>query len=174
MHIVVKAESISGPRLHVDKEMLRTWREDFARMMREQGAAANATPKVQRGRQKGDEKDAQLRVRRDKSAVILRAELQDIAKELGQTGKITDPNRLKLLQTRAAVVSQWRRAAEILEAQGEITLAVDVRFFTANLPPVLTRRERLAAEFAGFLKSRGVRPAEATNLGRDTADELAR
>src|SRR4051812_12121350 len=37
VHIVVKAESIQGPRLHVDKRMLRAWREDFAEKMREQG-----------------------------------------------------------------------------------------------------------------------------------------
>ena len=43
VHIVVKAESEDGQRLHIDKEMLRNWHEDFARMMREQGVAANAT-----------------------------------------------------------------------------------------------------------------------------------
>ncbi|MGH8138072.1 MAG: hypothetical protein ACREVV_07750 [Steroidobacteraceae bacterium] len=43
--MVVKAESEHGQRLHIDKEMLRQWREDFARMMREQGVAANATPR---------------------------------------------------------------------------------------------------------------------------------
>jgi hypothetical protein len=35
--MVVKAEGADGRRLHIDKEMLREWREDFARMMREQG-----------------------------------------------------------------------------------------------------------------------------------------
>ena len=31
VHMVVKAESEEGPRLHIDKAMLRVWREDFAR-----------------------------------------------------------------------------------------------------------------------------------------------
>src|SRR5215471_13495785 len=49
VHMVVKAEGEDGQRLHVDKSMLRNWREDFAQMMREQGIAANATPRVARG-----------------------------------------------------------------------------------------------------------------------------
>jgi hypothetical protein len=43
VHLVVKAESEYGRRLHIDKPMLREWREDFAKLMREQGVAANAT-----------------------------------------------------------------------------------------------------------------------------------
>jgi hypothetical protein len=35
VHLVVKAEGIGGRRLHIDKAMLREWRQDFARMMRE-------------------------------------------------------------------------------------------------------------------------------------------
>jgi Relaxase/Mobilisation nuclease domain len=46
VHLVSKAERNHGLRLHIDKSMLRAWREDFARMMREQGIAANATPQL--------------------------------------------------------------------------------------------------------------------------------
>jgi len=49
VHLVVMAEGIEGRRLHIDKAMLREWREDFARMMRDQGIAANATPRAVRG-----------------------------------------------------------------------------------------------------------------------------
>jgi hypothetical protein len=58
---LVKAEGERGGRLHIDKEMLREWREDFARMMREQGVPANATPRVARGRNKGTTKDPTYR-----------------------------------------------------------------------------------------------------------------
>jgi hypothetical protein len=40
--LVVKAESESGKRLHIDKAMLRDWREQFAALMGEQGVAALA------------------------------------------------------------------------------------------------------------------------------------
>ena len=56
--MVVKAEDEHGRRLHIDKEMLRHWREDFARAMREQGIAANATPRFVRGQNKGKTRDA--------------------------------------------------------------------------------------------------------------------
>ena len=50
VHMVVKAEAEEGQRLHIDKEMLRTWRKDFAQLMRDQGIAANATRRVARDR----------------------------------------------------------------------------------------------------------------------------
>jgi hypothetical protein len=34
VHLVVKAENELGQRLHIDKQLLRDWREDFARLMR--------------------------------------------------------------------------------------------------------------------------------------------
>ncbi len=37
VHMAVKDESEFGHRLHIDKPMLRQWREDFAQAMREQG-----------------------------------------------------------------------------------------------------------------------------------------
>ena len=49
VHLVVKAENELGRRLHIDKQLLRDWREDFAQLMREQGIAANATPRAIRG-----------------------------------------------------------------------------------------------------------------------------
>ena len=64
VHLVVKAEDELGTRLHIDKPMLREWRADFARMMREQGIAANATPRVVRGRNKGKARDGAFRAQR--------------------------------------------------------------------------------------------------------------
>lgn len=55
----MKAERETEPgRLHIDKAMLREWREDFARLMREQGIAANATSRSLRGQTKRASKDA--------------------------------------------------------------------------------------------------------------------
>ena len=48
------------------------------------------------------------------------------------------------------------KAAEVLDAQGKVILAGDVRYFVKHLPPVLTDRQRLAAQFIGFVqKQRG-------------------
>lgn len=119
VHMVVKAEGEHGRRLHIDKEMLREWREDFARMMREQGVAANATPRVARGRNKGTTKDPIYRAQRRGASSALRRQVNSVVKELRETGTVRDPNRKRLVATRKAVVDSWMQAAEILDRQGE-------------------------------------------------------
>jgi hypothetical protein len=52
---VRKARQINS---HEAITKLRKWREDFARLMREQGIAANATPRALSGKNKGKTKDA--------------------------------------------------------------------------------------------------------------------
>ena len=42
------------------------------------------------------------------------------------------------------------KAAEVLDEQGEEILAGDVRYFARRLPPVLTDRQRLAAQLILF------------------------
>lgn len=145
VHMVVKAEGEHGRRLHIDKEMLREWREDFARMMREQGVAANATPRLARGRNKGSTKDPIYRAQRRGDSTVLHDNVASVVEELKKTGTVRDPGRRRLVETRKAVVDSWVRAAEILDRQGEISLAGDVRYFVKQLPPVLTERERIAA-----------------------------
>ncbi len=43
VHVVVKARSEAGLRLHIRKPMLRRWRGQFARHLRALGVAAKAT-----------------------------------------------------------------------------------------------------------------------------------
>jgi hypothetical protein len=161
VHMVVKAEDEYGRRLHIDKEMLRDWREDFARMMREQGIAANATPRITRGRNKGTTKDPIYRAQRRGASTALRDQFASVARELQLTGTVRDPSRKKLLDTRKAVVDGWMRAADILDRQGEVSLAGDVRYFAKHLPPVLTDRERIAAGILSHLdKRRAALPTE--------------
>jgi hypothetical protein len=70
VHMVVKAESEQSQRLRIDKEKLRQWREDFARLMREQGIAANATPRAIRGRSKGKTRDAIYRAQQRGASTV--------------------------------------------------------------------------------------------------------
>jgi relaxase-like protein len=153
VHIVVKAEAIDGRRLHIDKPMLRAWREDFAQMMRDQAVGANATPSVYRGRNKSMKKDASYRAQRRRHSTLVRSFVESISQELRATGRISDQNHTKLEQTRRAVIAQWRTVADILDRQGEITLAGDVRYFAAHFPPVLTDREQLGAQFNERIRS---------------------
>jgi hypothetical protein len=152
VHLVVKAEDEFGRRrLRIDKAMLREWREDFARTMREQGVPANATSRSARGQSKRTVRDAAYRAIRGGRSDAIRSRVQSIATELSATGAIRDPTRGKLLETRKGVVTCWMGIAATLDAQGEIVLAGDVRDFANHLPKVLTDRERLAEEFLAFV-----------------------
>ncbi len=147
VHLVVKAENELGRRLHIDKQLLRDWREDFAQLMREQGIAANATPRVIRGENKKKRREGIFKAQRYRKSTAMRERVIGIAKELSRSGTVVDPARERLLETRKSLVSTWMKAADVLDAQGEVIPAGDVRYFAHHLPPVLTDRQRLAAQF---------------------------
>jgi hypothetical protein len=142
--VKARAEGFDGKRPHIDKAMLREWRQDFARMMREQGIAANATSRAVRGQTKRAAPDSVYRAQCGGRSHALRRAIESIAKELSQSRAISDPARAKLLETRKAVVAGWNDIASRLESQGEVVLGGDVRYFARHLPRVLTDRERLA------------------------------
>jgi MobA/VirD2-like, nuclease domain len=174
VHLVVKAEDNYGRKLHIDKPMLRTWREDFARLMREQGIAANATPRFVRGRNKRKAKWGGFRAQRHGNSTALVGRIKDIAKELAQTGTIHDPARAKLIETRKAIVASWMKTADALDAQGEVTLAADVRYFANHLPSVLTDKERLAIDFIRHRESRRSAQLGPEELTRERGEEFTR
>ena len=174
VHLVVKAEGPDGRHLHIDKAMLREWREDFARMMRDQGIAANATSRAVRGQGKRGERDAAYRTRRRGSSSALRERLESIVSELAKTRAIRDPAHAKLAETRRTVVAGWMGVASTLEAQGERTLAGEVRQFATTLPPVRTDRERVAAQLIGYLKAQRSARTREYDLVRDRTLERTR
>jgi len=153
VHLVLKAENEYGRRLHIDKPMLREWREDFARTMREQGIAANATSRVIRGRNKGKARDGAFRAQRRGKSSAIRAKVMMIVAELAKNGHFSVPACAKLVETREAVVANWMKIADTLDRQGEVILAGDVRYFAKHLPPALTDTERLAAKFVQHMAS---------------------
>ncbi|HYM44244.1 MAG TPA: relaxase/mobilization nuclease domain-containing protein [Steroidobacteraceae bacterium] len=166
VHLVVKAEGADGRRLHIDKAMLREWRQDFARMMREQGIAANATSRSVRGQTKRGAKDVFYRTRRHARSYALQEAIDVVKRELRETRTISDPARARLLETRKAVVAAWNAVAARLESHGDFVLGSDVRYFAAHLPPVLTDRERLAVEM--------IQRAKAKNPERTRGDDRVR
>jgi Relaxase/Mobilisation nuclease domain len=150
VHLVVKAENELGRRLHIDKQLLRDWREHFAQLMREQGIAANATPRAIRGENTKKRREGIFKAQRYGKSAAMRARMIGIATELARTGTVEDPARARLVETRKSLVSVWLRAAEVLDAQGEEILAGEVRYFAKHLPPILTDRQQLAAKFLQF------------------------
>ena len=154
MHLVVKAESDQGERLYIDKTLLRTWREDFARLMREEGIAANATPRAARGRKKGKVLDGIYRAHLRGKSTVVRERVKDVFTTVLQHGSYRDPARERLVETRKSIVSGWLGVGETLERQGETTLASDVRHFAQHMPRVLTDKESLAVQLAQHLHAK--------------------
>ena len=119
VHLVVKAENELGRRLHIDKQLLRDWREDFAQLMREQGIAANATPRAIRGENKKNRREGIFKAQRYGKSTAMRDRVIGIAKSC----HAPEPSRIRratrLIETRKSLVSAWMKAAEVLDAQGE-------------------------------------------------------
>lgn len=174
VHIVVKAEGLDASRLHIDKAMLREWRQDFARMMRDQGIAANATPRAVRGRSMRAEMDGRYRTKRRGTSLALRDKVEGVARELARSGTIRDPAHAKLAGTRKAVVAGWIGVAILLDERGETALAAEVRQFVKSLPPVLTDRERIAGEFTRHLKLQRSSLTRGDDVVRERASERTR
>lgn len=157
VHLVVKAQSEEGERLHIRKATLRQWRTDFASDLRELGVAANATPTTLRGRPKASKPDGIYRALKRGQSTFIRRKVQGIADEL-RRGRVTpEPGRRKLLATRAKVVEAWEAAALLLRANGQTALAKDVDAYVQRMPAVVTEKEGIAKGLLSQLLSQGSR-----------------
>ncbi|MDM0052979.1 relaxase/mobilization nuclease domain-containing protein [Variovorax sp. J22R115] len=171
VHLVVKCnhEFEPGRRLYVRKDTLRAWREQFAALMREEGVAANATPRQLRGARKGfkdpiHHRLRELRVSKDarnetveRAPVVssfMRGRLQTVAEEIQKGGAVWEGGRGRLLATRSQVVAAWRLVAGKLRSQGDLQLASEVDRFVFSLPSPATDREDLKARLLAHLNDR--------------------
>lgn len=180
VHLVVKAESEMGKRLHIDKAMLADWREQFAQLMREQGIAANATKRAVRGKNPRKVLKGLLGARQYGESTLDRRRIEGVARDAHDPRSFADPARRRLLETRKALMDGWDRVAKTLEDQGERGLAAEVRTFVEQLPVVATDRQKLAIRFLQFKKDQerakerhGMR-RDAMERGRGREDELTR
>ncbi len=119
VHMVVKAESEHGRRLHIDKEMLREWREDFARLMRDQGVAANATQRIVRGERRRRNADSILRAQRRGDSTAKRPHFSAVAAEVSRAGHVADP--ATLIEIRRSTIAHWTNIADALAGRGGIS-----------------------------------------------------
>lgn len=128
VHMVVKALSEEGERLHIRKVTLRSWREAFARFLRQQGINANATERAVRGQSRLSKADGVFRAALRGCSVQTRDRVARIRDD-GQLGAPTVDGKAKLLRTRTQVVAGWAMLAQLLGEQGELGLRERVRVF---------------------------------------------
>jgi hypothetical protein len=148
VHLVVKAVSEEGRRLNIRKATLREWRCQFARHLRAQGVAANATERAVRGRSQSTFTDGIYRASLRGESRHLRERLARVAEEQRRGGLKSAPGKAQLLETRRAVVAGWHDAAEALLQAGQGTLAQKIWGFIGGMQPPLTTDEQLTQSVA--------------------------
>jgi hypothetical protein len=143
VHMVVKAVSEQGVRLNIRKATLREWRREFARHLREQGVAANATERAVRGVTRTPKRDGIYRAMRRGESSHIRERVRGAAAESGMGKGEVEPGKSKLAATRLEVVKGWRALEGLLAHEGHDDLAGCVSRFVPRLPPPLTEKEQL-------------------------------
>ena len=149
VHMVVKAVSEHGVRLNIRKATLRDWRREFARHLREQGVAANATERVVRGETRTPRKDGIYRAMRRGDSSHMRERVRAATAEARIRNDHLESGKSKLNATRLEVVRGWRALAGLLVQDGYAELARDVSRFVPQMPPPLTEKEHLAQQVLG-------------------------
>lgn len=144
VHVVVKAISEDGARLNIRKATLRGWRREFARHLRGQGIAANATERAVRGEAKTRKADGIFRAARRGASTHMQERVQEAAAYLTQRCLPVEPGKARMIETRRNVEQGWRAAARLLEGQGERHLAEGVSRFVEAMRPTRTDTETIA------------------------------
>lgn len=148
VHVVVKAMSERGVRLHIRKPTLRRWRLAFAHHLREQNITANATERAVRGQNRESKLKAIYHTERRGASTRLC--LPEAATGLRRRGLRKESGKSKLAQTRAAVERRWRVIRDSLIREGRHDLAEEVERFLDAMPPPRTRREQIAWELTAL------------------------
>jgi len=145
VHLVIKAVSEEGRRLNIRKTTLREWRREFARQLRAEGVAANATERAVRGESRKSLHDRIYRAARRSESTHVQQRMERIRTQLRNGGLETESGKVELHATREAVVRGWHAVADSLLLRGQGQLAEKDRMFIGRMPPPMTDHERIAA-----------------------------
>jgi type IV secretory pathway VirD2 relaxase len=145
VHVVIKAVSEQGQRLHIRKATLREWRSGFAHHLRAVGVPANATPRYVRGETTSRKPDGIYRANLRRDSTHMREREEAVARELALGKLRVEPGKAALIKTHGEVRRRWLEVGDILIRQRQPELAAHVKRFSDEIPPPLTEKERLAA-----------------------------
>jgi len=148
VHVVMKAVSEQGERLHIRKATLRHWREEFARHLRALGVPANATQRYVRGETSPRKSDGIYRASLRGDSTHMRERAQAVARDLSRGARYEEAGKAKLTETRENVRGAWWTVSEILIRERQPDLAAQVRRFAEQMPPPMTDREWFIGKLA--------------------------
>lgn len=146
VHMVVKAVSEQGVRLHIRKATLRGWRREFARHLRELGVPANATERAVRGENRSPKLDGLYRAEQRGESWRARTRVEEVGRDVLGGRLRAGPGKATLVQTRNDVQRGWWEVSEILAAHGHTELATEIKQFVGQMPPPRCDREMIADE----------------------------
>ncbi len=153
VHVVMKAVSEQGERLHIRKATLRHWREGFARHLRALGVPANATQRYVRGETSPRKLDGIYRATLRGQSTHMRERAESVARDLARGGVQVEAGKAKLMETRDSIRRAWWAVGEILIREKQPDLAAQVRRFAEQMPPPMTEREWLASRLSERTRS---------------------
>ncbi len=162
VHLVIKAMSDQGQRLHIKKATLREWRAGFARHLRELGVPANATQRHVRGEANYQKPDGIYRARLRGESTQFRNRVTAVARELKEGKLRVEPGKAKLMRTRDDVRRAWLAVGDSLFRQGHKEIAAQVTLHVERMPPPLTEKEFIAARLLEHVPERHVRERDFT------------
>jgi Relaxase/Mobilisation nuclease domain len=162
VHLVLKAVSEQGERLHIRKATLREWRWEFARHLRALGVPANATERAVRGNPRSPKLDGIYRAEQRGDSHRTHDRVHAVASELLRGRLQTEPGKARILETREAVQRGWEAVSERLLSEGRPDLAAEVTRFAAQMPPARTDREQIADALRKQLREARARTEERT------------
>jgi hypothetical protein len=163
VHVVVKAMSEQGVRLHIRNATLREWRREFARHLRALGVAANATDRAVRGESRSPKRDGIYRAERRGESHHTRARAEAVAAELSKRNLRVEAGKGKILETRRDVERGWRAVSDILVAEGKPELAAEAIRFVERMDAPRTDKEWIARR---LIEASRTRAAERERSGR--------
>ena len=161
VHLVVKAMSEQGKRINIRKGTLREWRREFARHLRAQGIAANATARAVRGVTKPQKSDRIYRAMRAGRSTHLQSRVESVAVGIRAGNIQVEPGKSEIVDTRRQVVQGWAGAAAALRSDGRDLLAHEVVDFVRGMPQPQTEREWLAQALLDRARDHDRRPPPA-------------
>lgn len=149
VHMVVKAISEEGVRLNIKKAMLREWRSEFARHLRELGVPANATERAVRGESRSHKRDGIYRAMLRGESTHMRERIHQMVREHSNGIVTVEAGKEKLLVTRINVERGWQTVRGLLAERGRSKLALLTDQYFGTMPAAKTERENIVSEIQG-------------------------
>ncbi|MDR1709109.1 MAG: relaxase/mobilization nuclease domain-containing protein [Candidatus Accumulibacter sp.] len=165
VHLCVKAVDKSGERLNPRKADLQHWRAHFASRLRDEGIAANATPRRMRGIVRKAESQAVRWMdkehaggRRAAPSRATQARKEAVKREQEGRGAQTNPAATAIAKARQDAVRAYGQLARALARSGDADdkrLALSIVGFVKAMPPLQTRHQ---AELERLRRGGGKQP----------------